>query len=339
MGQASIGDILRDKEKEQMRVLATSQKKITELKAGEKVEAFFLIKSFDVKKTTAGKQYIDINLVDKSGEINAKIWEYSKETENIVVENSIVKVRGEVLEWNGSKQVKINKVRGKLPTENVKISELIPSAPVETSQMLNTIKMYAGKIKDEQIKLLVETIIEKYNNKLLYYPAAKKNHHSYMGGLLYHTMRMLQSGEKLGQVYDFLNMDYIFAGVILHDICKILEMDSDEYGVVSDYSMEGKLLGHIIQGIKEIEIEGEKIGLNREKSVILQHMVLSHHYEPEFGSPKKPMTPEAEILHFLDIIDARMFDFEHALEVIEPGTFTDKIWLLDNRNLYKPNNM
>jgi 3'-5' exoribonuclease len=148
-------------------------------------------------------------------------------------------------------------------------------------------------------------------------------------------MRMLQSGEKLGQIYDFLNLDYIFAGVILHDVCKILEMDSDEYGVVSDYTMEGKLLGHIIQGIKEIEIEGDKIGLDREKSVVLQHMVLSHHYEPEFGSPKKPMTPEAEILHFLDIIDARMFDFEHALEGIEQGTFTDKIWLLDNRNLYK----
>lgn len=336
MGQASIGDILKDKDKDQMRIMAMSQKKITELKAGEKIEAFFLIKSFDVKKTTAGKQYIDINLVDKSGEINSKIWEYSKETENIVAESSIVKVRGEVLEWNGSKQVKINKVRGKLPTENVKISELIPSAPVESSEMLNTIKMYAGKIKDEQINSLVVNILEKYNNKLLYYPAAKKNHHSYMGGLLYHTMRMLQSGDKLGQIYEFLNMDYIFAGVILHDICKILEMDSDEYGVVSDYTMEGKLLGHIIQGIKEIEIEGEKIGLDREKSVILQHMVLSHHYEPEFGSPKKPMTPEAEILHFLDIIDARMFDFEHALEGIEPGTFTDKIWLLDNRNLYKP---
>lgn len=335
MGQASIGDILKDKEKEQMRNLASPQKKITELKAGEKIEAFYLIKSFDVKKTTAGKQYIDINLVDKSGEINAKIWEYSKETDSIVAESSIVKVRGEVLEWNGTKQLKINKVRAKLPTEMLKISELIPSAPVESSEMLGTIKMYAEKIKDEQIKLLVGNIIEKYNNKLLYYPAAKKNHHSYMGGLLYHTMRMLQSGEKLGQIYDFLNMDYIFAGVILHDICKILEMDSDEYGVVSDYTMEGKLLGHIIQGIKEIEMEGDKIGLDRGKSVILQHMVLSHHYEPEFGSPKKPMTPEAEILHFLDIIDARMFDFERALEGMEPGTFTDKIWLLDNRNLYK----
>lgn len=335
MGQASIGDILNDKEKEQMKNLLPAQKSLSELKAGEKVEGFYLIKSFEVKKTTAGKQYIDIDLVDKTGEVNAKIWDYSIETEKTVTESNIVKVRGEMLEWSGSKQVKINKLRGAIHSDNVKISELIPSAPVESSEMLDTIKAYAKKISDVQVKLLVENILAKYNNKLLYYPAAKKNHHSYLGGLLYHTMRMLQSGEKLGQIYTFLNMDYIYAGVLLHDICKIIEMDSNEYGVISDYTMEGKLLGHIIQGIKEIEIEGEKIGLDREKSIILQHMVLSHHYEPEFGSPKKPMTPEAEILHFLDIIDARMFDFEHALEGIEQGTFTDKIWLLDNRNLYK----
>lgn len=335
MGQASIADLLNDKNKEQMKKLAGPQKTIAEFKAGEKAEGYFLIKSFEIKKTAAGKQYIDLNIVDKTGEINAKIWDYSKETETVVLENSIVKIRGEILEWSGSKQLKINKIRGKLPQEVIEISELIPSAPVETSEMMNTVREYAKKINDIQIKLLVENILDKYNNKLIYYPAAKKNHHSYLGGLLYHTMRMLQSGDKLGQVYTILNMDYVYAGVILHDICKILEMDSDKYGVVSDYTMEGKLLGHIIQGIKEIELEGEKIGLDREKSVVLQHMVLSHHYEPEFGSPKKPMTAEAELLHFLDIIDARMFDFEHALEGTEPGGFTDKIWLLDNRNLYK----
>ncbi len=336
MSQASIGDMLNDKSREQMKTMTNNNKNISELKAGDKTDGFYLIKNFEVKKTTNGKQYIDIDLVDKTGEINAKIWDYSKETESIVAENSIVKVRGEVLEWNGSKQLKINKIRGKLSEDSIKISELIPSAPIEPTEMLVKVKSYAKKIKDTEIKLLVENILEKYNNKLFYYPAAKKNHHSYMGGLLYHTLRMLQSGEKLGSVYEFLKMDYVYAGVLLHDICKIIEMDSDEYGVVSDYTMEGKLLGHIIQGIKEIEIEGEKIGLSREKSIILQHMVLSHHYEPEFGSPKKPMTPEAEMLHFLDIIDARMFDFERALEGIEPGGFTDKIWLLDNRNLYKP---
>ncbi len=335
MGQASIEDLLNDKAREQMKSMANAGKNISELKAGEKAEGFYLIKSFDVKKTTNGKQYIDIELVDKTGEINAKIWEYTDEKETLVAGNSIVKVRGEVLEWNGSKQLKINKIRAKMPADSVVISELIPSAPIEQGEMMNSVKSYIDKIKDAEIKLLVENIISKYSNRLYYYPAAKKNHHSYRGGLLYHTLRMLQSGEMLGQVYDFLKMDYVYAGVILHDICKILEMDSDEYGIVSDYTMEGKLLGHIIQGIKEIEIEGEKIGLSKEKSTVLQHMVLSHHYEPEFGSPKKPMTPEAELLHFLDIIDARMFDFEHALEGIEPGRFTDKIWLLDNRNLYK----
>lgn len=335
MGQASIGDLLNDEAREQMKSMTNINASISELKAGEKADGFYLVKSFEVKKTTNGKQYIDIDLVDKTGEINAKIWEYTAEKEEIVASSSIVKVRGEVLEWNGTKQLKVNKVRAKMPSDTIKISELIPSAPIEQEEMFNAVKLYVKKIKDAEIRLLVENIVQKYSNKLFYYPAAKKNHHSYMGGLLYHTLRMLQSGEKLVEVYGFLKSDYVYAGVILHDICKILEMESDEYGVVSDYTMEGKLLGHIIQGIKEIEIEGEKIGLSREKSIILQHMVLSHHYEPEFGSPKKPMTPEAELLHFLDIIDARMFDFEHALEGVGPGQFTDKIWLLDNRNLYK----
>jgi len=330
MGQ-SISDMLDDKAREQMNSMIKTNKTIAELRPGEKADGFYLIKNFEVKKTTSGKQYIDIDLVDKTGEINAKVWDYTKENEKI----TIVKVRGEVLEWNGARQLKINKIREKRAEDNVYIQELIPSAPIGLDEMLEAVSSYIKKIKDIEIRTLTDNILKKYENKLYYYPAAKRNHHSYRGGLLYHNLRMLQTGEKLCQVYDFLNPDYVYAGVILHDMCKILEMESDEYGIVSDYSMEGKLLGHIIQGIKEIEVEGERIGIDREKSVILQHMVLSHHYEPEFGSPKKPMTPEAELLHFLDIMDARMFDFEHSLETIEPGEFTDKIWLLDNRNLYK----
>ncbi|MBP7222325.1 MAG: HD domain-containing protein [Sedimentibacter sp.] len=318
-----------------MNSMIKTNKTIAELRPGEKADGFYLIKNFEVKKTTSGKQYIDIDLVDKTGEINAKVWDYTKENEKTIAENTIVKVRGEVLEWNGARQLKINKIREKRAEDNVYIQELIPSAPIGLDEMLEAVSSYIKKIKDIEIRTLTDNILKKYENKLYYYPAAKRNHHSYRGGLLYHNLRMLQTGEKLCQVYDFLNPDYVYAGVILHDMCKILEMESDEYGIVSDYSMEGKLLGHIIQGIKEIEFEGERIGIDREKSVILQHMVLSHHYEPEFGSPKKPMTPEAELLHFLDIMDARMFDFEHSLETIEPGEFTDKIWLLDNRNLYK----
>ena len=312
-----------------------NQKNIIDLKPGDKTDAFVLVKSYDIKKTAAGKQYVDLNLVDKTGEINAKIWENAKDNEEILKNGGIIKIRGEVLEWGGSLQMKVNKIRPLLPTENIQISELIPSAPVEPALMLDEVRAYSDKIKDLQIRTLVNNIIDKYKTQLLYYPAAKKNHHSYRGGLIYHIFRMLKAGEKLGEVYDCINTDYIYSGVILHDICKISEMDSDEFGIVSDYTMEGKLLGHIIQGIKDIELEGEKIGLDREKSILLQHMILSHHYEPEYGSPKKPMTIEAELLHYLDIIDARVFDFDNALRSINEGEFTDKIWVLDNRSLYK----
>jgi 3'-5' exoribonuclease len=312
-----------------------SQKNIIDLKAGDKIDAFVLIKGIDLKKTSAGKQFLDLNLVDKTAEINAKIWENAKENEELINGNSIVKVRGEVIEWAGSLQLKINKIRPLLANENIEISELVPSAPISAMQMMDELMAFTYKIKDTEIRTLIINIIDKYEKKLLYFPAAKSNHHSYRSGLLYHIIRMLRTGEKLAIVYDSINADYVFAGVILHDICKIQEMDSNELGIVSEYTMEGKLLGHIIQGIKEIEIEGEKIGLDKEKSIVLQHMILSHHYEPEFGSPKKPMTLEAEILHYLDIIDARVFDFENALKAVDEGEFTDKVWVLDNRSLYK----
>ncbi|MGB4439866.1 MAG: OB-fold nucleic acid binding domain-containing protein, partial [Sedimentibacter sp.] len=159
MSQASIGDMIDDKAREQMKSMSDKNKNISDLKAGEKADGFYLIKSFEVKKTTNGKQYIDIDLVDKTGEINAKIWDYSKETEAIISENGIVKVRGEVLEWNGTKQLKINKVRGKLPADTIKINDLIPSAPIEPSEMLSEVKSYAKKIKDAEIRLLVENIM------------------------------------------------------------------------------------------------------------------------------------------------------------------------------------
>ncbi len=315
-----------------------NQKSIIDLKAGEKIDAFVLIKDYGLKKTSAGKQYLDLNLVDKTGEINAKVWENAKENEEIINNNSIIKIRGEVIEWAGSLQLKISKIRLPLDSEKIELSSLVPAAPISAKLMMDELMTFINKIEDKEIRTLILNIIAKYENELMYFPAAKTNHHSYRSGLLYHIIRMLRAGEKLAMVYDSIDADYIYAGVILHDICKILEMDSNELGIVSDYTMEGKLLGHIIQGIKEIEIEGEKIGLDREKSIVLQHMILSHHYEPEFGSPKKPMTLEAEILHYLDIIDARVFDFENVLKGVNEGEFSDKVWVLDNRNLYKLKN-
>ena len=112
---------------------------------------------------------------------------------------------------------------------------------------------------------------------------------------------------------------------------------ADPDGIATGYSFEGQLLGHIIQGVKTIDRLTLELGFPREKAIMLEHMILSHHYEPEFGSPKKPLFPEAEALHYLDVLDARMFDMQDALASTPPGTFSERVWALDNRKLYKPN--
>ena len=157
-----------------------------------------------------------------------------------------------------------------------------------------------------------------------------------MGGLLYHIKRMLMAGERLCEVYTGLNRDLVMCGVVIHDMEKLNEIESNELGISPGYSFEGQLLGHIVQGVREVEKMTAKIpGFPREKAIMLEHMILAHHYEPEYGSPKKPLFAEAEILHYLDILDARMFDFEEALLKTEPGDFSDRIFTLDNRRIYK----
>jgi 3'-5' exoribonuclease len=157
-----------------------------------------------------------------------------------------------------------------------------------------------------------------------------------MGGLLYHMERMVMTAERVCEVYGNLNRDLLVAGAILHDMEKLNEIEADTMGIASGYSFEGQLLGHLIQGIKTIDRLAEELKIDKEKAIMLEHMILSHHYEPEFGSPKKPLFPEAEMLHYLDMIDARMYDMQETLEATQPGEFSDKVWTLDNRRLYRP---
>ena len=194
----------------------------------------------------------------------------------------------------------------------------------------------ADEMADQDLKKLCTRILEDNQEKLMYYPAAAKNHHAELSGLLYHMKRMLMTAERICQVYPNLNQDLVMAGVIIHDMEKLNEIEADQLGMASGYSFEGQLLGHLVQGIKTIDRLAEELGVGKEKAVMLEHMILSHHYEPDFGSPKKPLFPEAEILHYLDIIDARMYDMQEALEATLPGEFSDRIWTLDNRKLYKP---
>jgi len=209
------------------------------------------------------------------------------------------------------------------------------SAPYKSEDMFDTILEFIEKIENKDIRGIVENINLQCSNKMMHYPAAKSNHHAIRGGLLYHTTTMLKAGEKLLEIYTHLNKDLLYAGIILHDIAKIYEMDSSELGIVSQYTTEGQLLGHIILGINLIDRAGKELEADNEVIMLLQHMILSHHYEPEYGSPKKPMIPEAEMLHYLDILDARMYDMQKALHDVDEGDFSEKIYSLENITLYK----
>ena len=311
---------------------------ISGLKTDMEIQDFFMVRAIAVKIGANKKQYLDLLLSDSTGEITAKKWDLADEelpSLNEIKEMDIVKVKGVITEWNGLRQVRVLRIRKNAKEDEVEFADFIKAAPEKSDEMYSFIIAKANAIKDGDLKLICVKALGEYKEKLMYYPAAQKNHHAELGGLLYHMKRMLMTGERICEVYTNLNKDMVAAGVILHDIEKINEIDANEFGIASGYSFEGQMLGHIVQGILYIEKMAEELKTPREKAVMLEHMILAHHYEPEFGSPKKPLFPEAEILHYLDMIDARMYDMQEALETAEPGGFGEKVWTLDNRKLYK----
>lgn len=312
-------------------------KKIEEFQVNDKIDGYFIIKEAECRTASNSKKYLDFTIADKTGEINAKYWNYKDGDEEIYKASTLIKIRGSVTQWQNSVQFKIDRIRLTNDNDNVDISDFVPSAPYPPDEMYNALTEYISKINNKDIKGIVQTIVDDNKDKLMHFPAAKKNHHSIRSGLLFHTVTMLRAGEKLCDVYTYLNKDLLYGGIILHDLAKIEEMDSDELGIVSDYTVEGHLLGHIVQGIKNIEVAALSIGADKEITMLLEHMVLSHHYEAEFGSPKKPMFPEAQVLHFLDVMDASLYDMHKASNETKRGGLSDPIWSLDKRRVYNPN--
>ncbi|MEW8955007.1 3'-5' exoribonuclease YhaM family protein [Clostridium sp.] len=312
--------------------------KIMNLEEGKRIESFYLIKSIDCKTTNSNnRKYLDINLCDNSGEINAKLWDVREDEDKVLKNNTIVKVKGMILAWQGSLQLKIEKITNLDENDKVNIDDFVISAPYKSEDMYDRVYSYINSIDNKDIKDIVQYIFEVNKEKLMYHPAAKKNHHAIRGGLLYHILTMLIAGEKLCEVYDYINKDLLYGGIILHDMCKIDEMDANELGFVREYSTVGTLVGHISIGVSKINEVGEALGSSKEVIMLLQHMVLSHHYEPEYGSPIKPMIIEAEMLHYLDVLDARMYDMKKALNETKEGEFSERIWSLENRRVYNHN--
>ena len=311
---------------------------VTGISNEKEVTDFFMVKSIGLKLGANKKQYLDISLGDKTGEISGKKWDVTDEELmelQTINEGDLVKIRAQVTEWNGTKQLRVMRIRKISGDEGLDLREFIKAAPEAPEEMFQYLLDAAEAMTDEDLKRLCVLSLNQGKEKLMYYPAAQRNHHAEMAGLLYHVKRMLMTAERVCQVYENLDRDMLYAGVLLHDMEKLHEINANEWGISDGYSFEGNMLGHIIQGIKVLDKQMEELKFPKEKAIMVEHMILSHHYEPEFGSPRKPLFPEAEMLHYLDMIDARMYDMQDALEATAPGQFSERVWTLDNRRLYK----
>ena len=311
---------------------------IADLKTGQDFMSYFIVKTVAVKVGSNKKAYLDLLLADKTGEISAKKWDIADEEMpglQKIKEGSVIKVKALVTEWNGMKQLRVSRIRQTSAEDGIVMMGYIKAAPEDAAEMYDYIYSRAAAFEDKDLRNICVKQLTDNKEKLMYYPAAQKNHHAEMAGLLYHVKRMLMMAERACEVYTNLNRELVMTGVILHDMEKINEIDSNELGISTGYSFEGKMLGHLVQGVRTIDRLAAELDIPREKAVMLEHMILSHHYEPEFGSPKKPLFPEAEMLHYLDMVDAKMFDMQEAVEKTEPGCFSDRVWTLDNRNVYR----
>ncbi|TVP95426.1 MAG: HD domain-containing protein [Acholeplasmatales bacterium] len=206
-------------------------------------------------------------------------------------------------------------------------------APASTEQLKRSIETYLAHMSDGPIRQIVEAIYQRHHQAFYLYPAATRFHHAYIGGLAHHTETMLRLAEGLLAVYAFLDRDLLIGGVLLHDMCKVLELSDFKN---PEYTREGRLIGHITMGVKEVAKTAETLGLyDTEERLLLEHMVLSHHYYGNFGSPKKPNVPEALALHFIDNIDSKFAVLGEALAETEPGTFTQSLPVIDRERFYK----
>ncbi len=301
------------------------------------VEGFAVIKQCEKKMAKNGNYYLDLVLSDKDGEIFAKLWDYNEASHGEYDTDSFIKIRGTISQYNGRDQLRIERIRSVIESDNVDVSDFVKSADYTGEDMFNHLVNLVSAFQDDDLKKVVLYLFENNKEKLLYFPAAFRLHHAIRSGLLMHTASIVKLCESICKVYPFVNRELLLSGAILHDIAKTLEFDVKETGIASGYTVEGNLLGHLVMGAMMVKEAGEKLGIDKEKSMLLQHMIISHHGEPEFGAAIRPLFLEAELLSQLDLMDARVYEIMDAVNGVEKGEFTNRLWALEDRKFYKYN--
>ncbi|NMA83669.1 MAG: HD domain-containing protein [Epulopiscium sp.] len=309
---------------------------IIDLREGDNIAEHYLCKQKQILKSRAGKSYISLKLQDKTGIIDGKVWDLGDGIHEFS-DYDFIKVDATVLLYQGEPQLNIRRIR-KSSEGEYDPKDYIPSTQKDINQMYEQLLAYIPTIENPYIKKLIESFLvedEKFIKQFKYHSAAKNIHHSYMGGLLEHTLAVVEICDFLSTRYEGVNRDIVIATAIFHDIGKIQELSQFPE---NDYTDDGQLIGHLIMGMEMVSRKIETIsGFPSTLASLIKHSLLSHHGELEYGSPKRPKTIEAFILHAADNTDAKIKIIEEAIS----NEAKEDNWIgyqkLFNRNLRRTN--
>lgn len=292
--------------------------KIKEIKEGDLIENIFLTKEKRLNTAKNGSNYLSLRFVDRTGEIDAKLWDEADTYNKIFKKEDFVKVKGKVINYQGVKQIQIKQIE-RIDDSEVNIADYLQTSDKNPEEMIRELREKIGKINDIYLSKLLSLFFEDdaFMEIFKTAPAAKSNHHAYIGGLLQHTLEVASLCEDVMIYYPEINPDLFISGAILHDIGKVYEL---KYTKAFGYTDEGGLIGHITIGVEMITEKIKMIeGFPHKLEMLLKHMILSHHGHYEYGSPKRPKTLEAVMLYHIDEMNAKVDMFRRSLNEDENG--------------------
>lgn len=293
---------------------------ISDLQGKEEITSVFLVKIFNTMEGKDGKKYFNIILTDSSGELEARLWHYSSDVEKDVTKGSFVRVRGKLNYYQGRKQFIITQIE-KLSQNEVNLDDFIMKSQSDPEVMYKRLLKIVDDLTDVYIRDLVRSVITdgEIARRLKIWQAGKSIHHAYKSGLLEHILSCTELALTLSKHYR-VNENYVVAGCVLHDLCKIYELTD---GVNVEYTEEGKLVGHLVKGLEIVDRFSYRIkNFPHYTKMHIKHILLSHHGEYEYGSPKIPQTSEAYLVHLIDLMDSKM----GSLEIVRKTDSTTGHW-------------
>ena len=295
------------------------------------VTSFFLVQSKELRSTKDGKPYLALRLADRTGWVEARMWDGVEEAE--FDRDDAVKVEATVESYRGKTQLKVKRLRRAEESE-VELEDLLAETTADVEALYAELVEIAGGVSNPHLKALLLDVLEdpEVAPRLKQAPGAKTIHHAYRGGLLEHIVSLCRLCRLAAQNYPEVDLDLLLTGAILHDIGKVYELS---YERSFDYTTEGNLLGHIAIALEQLSRRMDALGTPAELRVLVQHLLLSHHGRLEFGSPVTPRFSEAVLLHYLDDIDSKMEAIRSSLRAAEAdGREGD--WTEWNRALERP---